>query len=140
MEKWQRYTCFILVGSGITYLLLGITNGIHNLFNLEGINTAFIGGLALIGGSVIFYLYLFRKPTTKLTYHSGMSLGLFLIIGCFVYSLLKLSDSLKLLEDPISSYYFTGSLLLISLTLFLGWSIGIIIISEALRQKKRLSE
>ena len=115
---------------GITFLLLSITNGIHNLFDLTCKNQTLMGGIFFIIVAPITFYYV-KKSNPQAKHPQAMAYGILILIIGMVVFIWNLTKGLSVL------YFSTGYFLMGSLVLAFNALLGSILIIESLKARSK---
>ena len=120
----ERSSISIILGElmyGITFLLLSITNGIHNLFDLTCKNQTLMSGI----------FYYVKKSNPQAKHPQAMAFGILILISGMVLFIWNLTKGLSVL------YFSTGYFLMGSLVLAFNALLGSILIIESLKARSK---
>jgi len=129
----ERSYISIILGEliyGITFLLLSITNGIHNLFDLNCKNQTLMIGIFFIIIAPITFFFI-KKSTPQVKHPQAMAYGILLLIIGLVFFIWNFYKGLAV------SYFSIGYFLVGSLVLAFNALVGLILIIKSLKVKSK---
>jgi len=130
MEKWKLFIFILFLVFGIAFLLLGVTNSFHNLFDLSTKNGLIMMGSGLIIFSFIIPYFLKKYGKVQVKYPLGVFLGIMLLLIGTSYSISNIFKGLNSYYFPPTGYFLVGFLYL---TLF--YLTGITLIVESTKNR-----